>query len=88
MTLRLKLNSKIDPTLAAQVPNDEYPDTTVKPQYDQLQLSTAYLSMESETFANLPPDSNLYDLSQFDQNSTVAVLQSLYGGPLECSSPS
>ena len=52
--------------------------------HDQIRLSLAYLAIESQTFASLNSSDSFIDLSAFDQSCTIAVLRSLYGGPLEC----
>jgi len=85
MTLRIKINEKIDDKLLENFPLDPYADLHITTRYSTLQLSTAYLAIESNTFAQLTPEITTYDLSQFDEECVVAVLKSLYGGCLECS---
>jgi hypothetical protein len=63
MALRIKINEKIDNKLRENFPIDLYADIHINTQYSTLQLSTAYLAIDSVTFAQLPPQTTTYDLS-------------------------
>jgi len=51
MTLRLKINKKIDNKLAENFPEEPYPDINIQLQQITLHLSIAFLAMDSQTFA-------------------------------------
>lgn len=82
MSLRLKINRKLDEKLVEQFQEDPYADLTIVLQHTSIRLSLAYLSLDSQWFADLTPNTSSVDLSKFDEEAALAVLKSLYGGPL------
>jgi hypothetical protein len=49
----------------------------------ELELSLAYLAIDSRYFADLPASCSQVDLSQLNEQFLVYVLRALYGGELE-----
>ncbi len=88
MSVQLIINQKTDSKLVEQFPNDPDFDITITLHNNTLHLVLAYLAMDSPFFAELPPTISELDLSHLEETSAIAVLRSLYGGSLECSSTS
>lgn len=88
MAFRLKINEKVDEKLLENFPKDPYSDILVLTQTLELELSLAYLAIDSRYFADLPATCSQVDLSQLNEQFTVYVLRALYGGELEASSVS
>lgn len=57
MSFRLKINNKIDEKLLENFPVDPYYDVVIITASMELELSYAYLSIDSQYFADLPSDS-------------------------------
>jgi len=54
--MKIVINSKENKKLLQNFPEDPYSDITILTQYSKLHLALAYLSIDSEYFANLDPD--------------------------------
>lgn len=82
---RIKINDKLDAKLLENFPNDPYHDVTVVTQSNTLELSLAFLSIDSNFFANAPSHFKEVDLSHLNEQPLLHVLRALYGGELEAS---
>lgn len=60
---KLRINEKEDPKLLQNFPNDPYTDLTIRIRNLSLHLSSAYLSIDSDYFANLPQGTSKVDLT-------------------------
>jgi hypothetical protein len=83
MSFRLKINDKIDEKLLENFPKDPYSDVIILTKSLELELSFAYLAIDSQYFAELPPSCTEIDLSHLNEQFLVHVLRALYGGELE-----
>jgi hypothetical protein len=86
MAFRLRINDKLDDKLLENFPKDPYSDIRILTQSLELELSLAYLAIDSRFFASLPPGCSEVDLSHLNDHFTVYVLRALYGGELEATS--
>ena len=82
MSFRLKINNKIDEKLLENFPADPYYDVVIITASMELELSYAFLSIDSQYFADLPSDSTEIDLSHLNEQFLISVLRAIYGGEL------
>lgn len=54
--MKIVINSKENKKLLHNFPEDPYSDITILTQFSKLHLVLAFLSIDSEYFANLEPD--------------------------------
>lgn len=66
ITFKLKINDKVDSKLLENFPKDPYSDIVVLTKTLELELSLAYLSIDSQFFAALPDDMKQVDLSDLN----------------------
>ncbi len=64
--MKIVINSKENKKLLQNFPEDPYSDITILTQYSKLHLAFAYLSIDSEYFANLDPGTKEVDLSSLN----------------------
>ena len=86
ITWKISIDSKTDDKLCQFFPNDPYTDVTIHTASQQLHLTLAYLSIDSNFFAQQDSSVSHIDLSHFPEEALLMVLRSLYGGQLEVSS--
>lgn len=60
----IKINTKEDPLLAKDFPNDPYCNLNIITTTQIFNLQQAFLAMDSEFFAKIDPDTHEVDLSQ------------------------
>ena len=77
-----------DSKLLENFPHDPYSDVQIHTASLRLDLSMAYLTIDSQYFANIHPGTTKIDLSHLPEQPLVYVLRALYDGQLECSSVS
>ena len=75
----IKINTKTDPRIAETFPEDPYGNLVIHTSTQQLHLQLAFLSMDSEYFANLDAETVEVDLSDLSEVPLLRVLHSLYG---------
>ena len=80
--MKIVINSKENKKLLENFPEDPYSDITIITQYSKLHLALAYLSIDSEYFANIDPGTKEIDLSNLNEEPLLKVLKSLYGAEL------
>ena len=85
-TWKISINNQTDDKLKQFFPNDPYGDLTINSETQQLQLTLAYLSIDSNFFAQLDSSISQIDLAHLPEEALLMVLRSLYGGELEVSS--
>lgn len=66
MAFRLKINEKLDEKLLENFPKDPYADIVVVTQTHELELSLAYLAIDSRYFAGLPSSCTHVNLSHLN----------------------
>jgi len=63
----IKINSKEDPLLAKDFPNDPYSNLNIITTTQTFYLQQAFLAMDSEFFANINPDTHEVDLTELKE---------------------
>ena len=58
----IKINTKEDPRLAEDFPNDPYSNLTINTETQHLHLQLAFLTMDSGYFSRIDPDTREIDL--------------------------
>ena len=87
-TWKISINNQVDDKLRQFFPNDPYGDLTINLKTQQLQLTLAYLSIDSNFFAQHDPSIPQIDLAHLPEEALLMVLRALYGGELDVSSVS
>lgn len=82
----IKINTKEDPRIAEDFPNDPYSNLTIVTQTQKLYLQLAFLTMDSAYFARIDPDTREIDLRDLKEDPLIKVLHSLYGQQLVANS--
>jgi hypothetical protein len=75
----IKINTKEDPRIAEDFPNDPYSNLTIITQTQDLHLQLAFLTMDSGYFSRIDPDTREVDLRELKEEPLIKVLHSLYG---------
>ena len=79
---KISINSQTNDKLCQLFPNDPYADVTITTATQQLELTLAYLAIDSNFFAQQNPTVSKIDLSHLPEEALLMVLRSLYGGEL------
>lgn len=58
----IKINAKSDPRISENFPNDPYSNLCIVTQTQKLNLQQAFLSMDSEYFSMIDPDTREINL--------------------------
>ena len=80
ITWKLTIMCQTDAKLCQFFPNDPYADVTINTANQQLQLTLAYLAIDSNFFAQQDHKVSQIDLTHLPEEALLMVLRSLYGG--------
>lgn len=75
----IEINTKSDPRIAEDFPNDPYSNLTIITETQSLHLQSAFLAMDSGYFSKIDPDAQEINLTHLKEDPLIKVLHSLYG---------
>jgi hypothetical protein len=78
----IRVNTKEDERIAETFPNDPYSNLCIITATQKLNLQQAFLSMDSEYFSKIDPDTREIDLRELKEEPLIRVIHSLYGAQL------
>jgi hypothetical protein len=78
----IKINTRSDPRISEAFPNDPYSNLCILTATQTLNLQQAFLSMDSEYFSQVDPDTREVDLRDLKEDPLIRVMHSLYGEEL------